>query len=90
MPDFAQIAKIIKSYNHTLVFTGHTHLMKVDKWNDQTGRAFVIGNGGAPLAQSFSWYGFALVEQLSDGNVSVVLLDQATGNPMASHTLKPL
>jgi hypothetical protein len=89
MPDFQTITQIIKSYRHTMVITGHTHELKLDTWNDPSGRTLVIGNGGAPLAIGFTWYGYALVEQLATGNVQVRFYDESTGNQMGAVTVGP-
>ena len=90
MPDFQTISGIIKTVKHrTMTFTGHTHEFKLDTFNDASGRTVVIGNGGAPLTQNFTWYGFGTVEQLQNGNLAIRLIDQATGNQMGAFTISP-
>jgi hypothetical protein len=89
MPDFQRITQIIKMYRHTMVFTGHTHEIRLDTWNDPSGRTVIVGNGGAPLATGFTWYGFALVEELANGNLSVKFVDESSGNAMGAFTVGP-
>ena len=48
-----------------------------------------MGNGGAPLAVNFNYYGYAIVEQLGNGNLQVRYYDQSSGNQMGSYTLSP-
>ena len=89
MPDFATITQIIRNYKKTMVITGHSHELRLDTVNDVTGRTLIVGNGGAPLALNFKWFGYALVEQLGNGNIQARFYDQATNNMMGSTTLSP-
>ena len=57
--------------NTTLYMYGHVHEYKHYAGINE----FIIGNGGAP---SPPWYGYAIVEQLSNGNIQVTVY-QATG-----------
>ena len=59
----------------TVGFFGHTHVyQRIDPSH------VIAGNGGAPL-DSGTQYGFVLVKQRPDGNLSLTAIDQATGNP---------
>jgi hypothetical protein len=90
MPAFATISAMIRNVKHrTMTIEGHTHEFEVDARNDGSGRTIIIGNGGAPLATGFKWYGYGTVEQLDSGNLTVTLYDQASGNKMAAFTLTP-
>ncbi len=89
MPDFQTISGIVKAHKYTLHLTGHTHEFRQDHWNDGSGRTFIIGNGGAPLAQNFTWYGYATVEQVANGNLVLTAYDAMTNNPMGSFTVAP-
>lgn len=89
-PAFATISQIIRGVKHrTLTVTGHLHEFKIDTRNDPTARTVVVGNGGAPLAQGFGWFGYGTVEQLASGNIAIRLYDQASGNQMSAYQLTP-
>jgi hypothetical protein len=67
----------------TLELLGHSH-----EYRHVDARHVISGNGGAPLTGG-SYYGFLLVEQLSDGNISVQAIDQASGNAIDVFTVSP-
>ncbi|MCA1663428.1 MAG: metallophosphoesterase [Myxococcales bacterium] len=67
----------------TVGFFGHTHVyQRVDPSH------VIAGNGGAPL-DSGTQYGFVLVKQRADGNLSLSAIDQATGNPIDAWAVTP-
>src|SRR5262249_1343631 len=68
----AQSETIVQKPPLTLELLGHWHTYeKLDE------RHVVSGNGGAPLSSGH--YGFVLVDLLTNGNISVSEIDQATG-----------
>lgn len=71
---------------YTLLLEGHYH-----EYSHKSGSNEVIsGNAGAPLSSSSgSSYGFLLVELLSDGNLSVSEIEEATGNVLDSWKVGP-
>jgi hypothetical protein len=89
MPDFQHITQIIQMYRHTAVIVGHTHEMRLDHWNDPSGRTFIVGNAGAPLATNFTWNGYMLVEQLNDTGFSLRFYDASSGNQMNAYMVAP-
>jgi hypothetical protein len=67
----------------TVGFFGHTHVyQRIDPSH------VIAGNGGAPL-DSGTQYGFVLVKQRADGNLSLSAIDQATGNPIDAWAVTP-
>ncbi|MCU1278360.1 MAG: hypothetical protein JWM53_1906, partial [bacterium] len=67
----------------TVAFFGHTHVyQRIDPSH------IIAGNGGAPL-DSGTQYGFVLVKQRADGNLSLQAIDQATGNPIDAWAVTP-
>ena len=73
---------IVAKYPLTLELLGHFHeYKKLDQ------RHIISGNGGAPLA--FGNYGFLLVDLLTNGNLSVSEIDQATGSATDTFTICP-
>jgi hypothetical protein len=73
---------IVAKYPLTLELLGHTHqYRKIDD------RHVISGNAGAPL--SFGHYGFLLIDLLTNGNLSVSEIDQATGNASDTFTVCP-
>jgi hypothetical protein len=73
---------IVQKHPLTLELLGHWH--RYEKLDE---RHVVSGNGGAPL--SFGHYGFVLVDLLTNGNLSVSEIDQATGAAGDTFTLCP-
>ena len=67
----------------TVGFFGHTHVyQRIDPSH------VIAGNGGAPL-DSGTQYGFVLVKQRADGNLSLSAIDEATGNPLDAWAVTP-
>jgi hypothetical protein len=67
----------------TVGFFGHTHVyQRIDPSH------VIAGNGGAPL-DSGTQYGFVLVKQRADGNLTLTAIDEATGNPIDGWAVKP-
>jgi hypothetical protein len=73
---------IVEKYPLTLELLGHDHeYRKLDE------RHVISGNGGAPL--DFGNYGFVLIDLLTNGNLSVSEIDQATGSATDTFTICP-
>ncbi len=64
---------IMKNYPYTLSIVGHAH----EYYHSSGSREVVIGNGGAPISTSQN-YGYALVQQLTNGNIQVDMYDYST------------
>jgi hypothetical protein len=76
---------LIDATKYTLLLEGHSH-----EYNHIRGTNEVIsGNGGAPLSWSGGNYGFLLIQQLSDGNLSVNEIEEATGNVTDAWKVSP-
>ena len=73
---------IVQRHPLTLELLGHFH--RYQKLDD---RHIISGNGGAPLATGH--YGFVLVDLLTNGNLSVSEIDQATGAVGDTFTICP-
>ena len=73
---------IVQRHPLTLELLGHWH-----RYEKLDARHVVSGNGGAPL--SFGHYGFVLVDLLTNGNLSVSEIDQATGAVGDTFTICP-
>jgi hypothetical protein len=75
---------MISAAPFTLELLGHSHLYeRIDT------QRVISGNGGAPLAHRRGTYGFLLVEQQADGNISVTEIEQATGNATDTWKVTP-
>lgn len=73
---------IVQKHPLTLELLGHTHrYAKIDA------KHIISGNAGAPL--SGGHYGFVLVDLLTNGNLSVSEIDQATGAVDDTFTVCP-
>jgi hypothetical protein len=78
----AESEAIVARHPLTLELLGHWHTYeKLDA------RHIVSGNGGAPLSSGH--YGFVLVDLLTNGNLSVSEIDQATGSVGDTFTICP-
>ncbi|MGZ3425169.1 MAG: metallophosphoesterase family protein [Polyangia bacterium] len=73
---------IVQKYPLTLELLGHWH-----RYQRLDTRHIVSGNGGAPL--STGHYGFVLVDLLTNGNLTVSEIDQATGAAGDTFTICP-
>jgi hypothetical protein len=73
---------IIAKHPFTMELLGHTH--RYEKLDD---KHVISGNGGAPL--SGGHYGFLLLDQLTNGNLSVSEIDSATGAASDTFTICP-
>jgi hypothetical protein len=69
--------EIINKYPLTLEINGHTHDYEWSSTNK-----CIVGNGGAPLSGSGT-YGYGLVQQESDGNITVDMIDYETGTTVS-------
>ena len=68
-PGVSPSESIIKQYPLTLEIVGHSH-----EYNHPSSREVIIGNGGAPIATNQN-YGYAIVQQLTNGNIQVDMYD---------------
>jgi hypothetical protein len=77
-PGVSPSDSIIAKYPLTLEINGHTHTYE---WSDTN--KVIIGNGGAPLTGSGD-YGYALIQQQSDGDITVDMIDYMSGKADSS------
>jgi hypothetical protein len=68
---------IIDQYPVTLKLFGHNH-----EYRHVTTNSVISGNGGANLRTQGTYYGYLMVEQQTNGNVSVTAYDISTGMPV--------
>lgn len=74
-PGCAASEPIMARHPYTLAIVGHTHTY------GRTGkRQVTMGNGGAPLVSGTN-YGYGIIQQRSDGDIQVDMIDYATGQP---------
>lgn len=69
---------IIAKYPLTLEINGHTHTYEWSETNK-----VIIGNGGAPLTGSGD-YGYGLIQQQSNGDITVDMIDYMSGSADSS------
>jgi hypothetical protein len=75
---------LIQGQKYTLLVEGHSH-----EYRRVSANEVISGNGGAPISYYNASYGFLLVEQLSDGNLSISEIEEASGNTMDSWKISP-
>jgi hypothetical protein len=75
---------IVAAHPYTLELLGHTH-----EYKHEDTQHVISGNAGAPLQSGAAGYGLLLVEQQSNGNISVSEIDEATGDVLDSFTVSP-
>jgi hypothetical protein len=80
-PGVTPAESIMASYPYTLSIVGHSH----EYYHSSGSREVVIGNGGAPISTSQD-YGYALVTQLSTGDIQVAMYDYKTNAVDTSFT----
>jgi hypothetical protein len=81
--------QIIHAHKYSLFLTGHSHTYRHENFSDPSGRTVLAGNGGAPLDNHGSFYGYGTVEQRTDGNLYVTFYDQASGMVQDSFSVAP-
>jgi hypothetical protein len=64
---------IMSQHPYTLSIVGHTH-----DYEHSSAREIIVGNGGAPLSGGVD-YGFAMLNQQSDGSIAVDMVDYTSG-----------
>jgi hypothetical protein len=85
--DCATIDNMIQSHKYAMYLTAHTHEFKLDSMD---GRIVVMGIGGAqPFDGSGSYFGYGIVEQLTNGNLSVKVYDVSSDTVTQSWVLGP-
>jgi hypothetical protein len=84
-PGLGPSSALIQGHPHTLLVEGHSH-----EYRHVSANEVISGNGGAPLS-SFNGaaYGFLLVQQLTDGNISVSEIDVVSGNATDTWKVTP-
>ena len=65
---------------YTMILTGHTHTFS------HSGKELIEGTAGAPITGNAS-YGYATVDQLSDGTLRITQYDSKARKAVASYTL---
>jgi hypothetical protein len=64
---------IIRNHKFALFLTGHSHLYKHPTTDN--GRSIVLGTGGAPLIAGGAFWGYALIDQQTNGQLQVTVFD---------------
>ncbi|HEY1954486.1 MAG TPA: metallophosphoesterase [Polyangiaceae bacterium] len=72
-PGVSPSETIMAKYPYTLAIVGHSH----EYYHSSGSREVVVGNGGAPISTNQN-YGYALVQQLTNGNIQVDMYDYTT------------
>ncbi len=72
-PGVTPAEAIMAKYPYTLSIVGHSH----EYYHSSGSREVVVGNGGAPISTNQD-YGYAIVRQLSNGNIQVDMYDYKT------------
>jgi hypothetical protein len=73
-PGVTPSEQIMANHPYTLAIVGHTHTYEHYRGSKEV----IVGNGGAPLTGSKN-YGFAVVQQRTDGAIQVDMLDYQSG-----------
>src|SRR5439155_26414107 len=79
--------QIIRAHKFALLLTGHSHLYR--HMTTDSGRDLVLGIGGAPLATSGAFNGYAMVDQLADGKLQISVYNLAGNLQTDSWTVGP-
>jgi Calcineurin-like phosphoesterase len=81
-PGVSPSESLIKQAAYTLELNGHTHeYRRVDT------KHVISGNAGAPLTAGS--YGLLIIDQGTDGNITVTAIDEATGQAVDTWTVTP-
>jgi hypothetical protein len=77
-PQAGAISTIVRHHKFALFISDSQAMYR--HLSTDTGRDFILGLGGAPLNAAQSFYGYAIVDQVSSGLLQVGILDLSTGN----------
>ncbi len=77
-PGVSPSDQILGQYPYTIKIVGHTHTYGMGSTKE-----VIFGNGGAPLTSGGN-YGYALVQQRSDGAIQFDMIDYQSGQPDTS------
>ncbi|MHB1845459.1 MAG: FG-GAP-like repeat-containing protein [Deltaproteobacteria bacterium] len=80
----------VRAHKFSLWLTGHVH--EYDHLTGDSGRSVIAGIAGAPLgagAGAQAFYGYLIVDQLTDGTLEVTAYDVSTGGQMDQFTVGP-
>ncbi|HEY7954576.1 MAG TPA: hypothetical protein VII38_04750 [Polyangia bacterium] len=85
-PGVAPSEAIVNTRPFTLELLGHSH-----RYQRLDADHVISGNGGAPMdgLSGGTHYGFLLISQLDDGNLSVTEIDEASGNALDAWRVTP-
>jgi hypothetical protein len=83
-PGAAPSDAIIAQYPVTLKMFGHAH-----EYRRISDNAVISGNGGANLRTQGTYYGYLIVEQHSNGDITVTAYDISTGMPVDTWAVTP-
>jgi hypothetical protein len=78
---------VIRSHKFALLLTGHNHLYKHPTTDN--GRDIILGTGGAPLIVGGSFYGYAIIDQQTNGHLTVSVYDINSPSPLDTWSVGP-
>ncbi len=81
------VMAMIRRHKFSLLLTGHNHLYKHPKTD--SARELILGTGGAPLIAGGSFYGYAMIDQQSDGRLQVSIYDLNSNTPVDVWSVGP-
>jgi hypothetical protein len=84
MPGVTTTEQAMSQHPLTIEFLGHVH-----EYSHVDSQHVISGNSGAELETSSDRFGFLMVEQLANGNMSVTEIDEATGVPSDTYQVTP-
>ncbi len=80
--------QIVRNHKFALFLTGHSHLYK--HMTTDGGRDLVLGTGGAPLIAGGAFWGYAMINQLQNGQLQVTVYDlNNSGGPVDTWAVGP-
>ena len=84
-PPAGAISAIVRQHKFALFMSDSLAMYR----HHPNARDFILGLGGAPLANGQGFYGYGIVDQLSSGRLQVSIFDLRSGNIVGAWTALP-
>ena len=79
--------QVVRQHKFSLFLSGHNHLYK--HMTVDGGRDIILGTGGAPLIAGGAFYGYAIIDQQTSGQLVVTVYDINSATPVDTWSVGP-
>jgi hypothetical protein len=79
--------QVVRQHKFAAFLTGHNHLYK--HMTVDNGRDLILGTGGAPLIAGGAFFGYAIIDQQANGQLTVTVYDINAATPVDTWSVGP-